>query len=353
MACSRHLQPHPQPLEPTVTVTVLWVAVWAVIERGVRDEDVGGLDVAVHHAPLVHVGERVGHVAHDLGGLFGVEGAVALEDLGEVLPLDVLHGHEPLAVGRLAVVDHVDQVGVRQPAQRLCLASEATPLRLGGLAAREQDLEGDLALCLDVQLSQDETCQPPPSAPKRLQPGATSKSPLACLCRRPHRCPSPHCRSYADVAPVREGGDGISAFVSIMRGCNNMCSYCIVPHTRGRERSALRVDRRRVRGAAPVPRARADGSKQEAVEPARVAADDTPAVDGATPTATGASEASMGGHVDMSADCSVTAQDPSRIVRRVVCGRSDVIATLDPTIAFISVDFPAFGRPTNVAKPLR
>jgi tRNA-2-methylthio-N6-dimethylallyladenosine synthase len=43
--------------------------------------------------------------------------------------------------------------------------------------------------------------------------------------------------TYGDIAPVRYGGNNISAFISIMRGCNNMCSYCIVPHVRGRERS--------------------------------------------------------------------------------------------------------------------
>ena len=43
--------------------------------------------------------------------------------------------------------------------------------------------------------------------------------------------------TYADVSPVRSSPDDTSAFVSVMRGCNNMCSYCVVPFTRGRERS--------------------------------------------------------------------------------------------------------------------
>ena len=43
--------------------------------------------------------------------------------------------------------------------------------------------------------------------------------------------------TYADIIPVRKDKSNLHAWLSVMRGCNNMCSFCIVPFTRGRERS--------------------------------------------------------------------------------------------------------------------
>jgi tRNA-2-methylthio-N6-dimethylallyladenosine synthase len=47
--------------------------------------------------------------------------------------------------------------------------------------------------------------------------------------------------TYADINPVRLGGNGVTAFVTITRGCDNMCTFCVVPFTRGEKEAVIRI----------------------------------------------------------------------------------------------------------------
>jgi tRNA-2-methylthio-N6-dimethylallyladenosine synthase len=67
------------------------------------------------------------------------------------------------------------------------------------------------------------------SLPEMLLEAATGRPQINVLLSREE--------NYSDIIPVRTDKNGVSAFVTIMRGCNNVCSYCVVPYTRGAERS--------------------------------------------------------------------------------------------------------------------
>jgi tRNA-2-methylthio-N6-dimethylallyladenosine synthase len=67
------------------------------------------------------------------------------------------------------------------------------------------------------------------SLPSLIEEAATGQKGVNVLLSREE--------TYADISPIRLNSNGVTAFVSIMRGCNNMCSFCVVPFTRGRERS--------------------------------------------------------------------------------------------------------------------
>ena len=118
------------------------------------DQDVGRLDVAVHHTTGVRVAERGGDLVGDLGGLHAVDVAVGAQDVGKRAALHVLHGHE-VGVGVLAPVVHGDDVGVGEVRSGLSLAAEALDeVRVGGELG-EQHLDGHQAIEQQVARQED------------------------------------------------------------------------------------------------------------------------------------------------------------------------------------------------------
>ncbi len=99
---------------------------------------------------------------------------------------------------------------------------------LGCMAGRLKDalLEDEqLGMRIDMVVGPDAYRQ----LPRLLKDAETGKKAIDVLLSAEE--------TYADIGPVRYGAGGVSAFISIMRGCENFCAYCVVPFTRGKERS--------------------------------------------------------------------------------------------------------------------
>ncbi len=108
------------------------------------------------------------------------------------------------------------------------LKKQNPSLIIGILGCMAERLKGDLLeeeKLVDIVVGPDAYR----TLPQLIEEAATGQKAVNVLLSREE--------TYADISPIRLNSNGINAFVSIMRGCNNMCSFCVVPFTRGRERS--------------------------------------------------------------------------------------------------------------------
>jgi tRNA-2-methylthio-N6-dimethylallyladenosine synthase len=144
------------------------------------------------------------------------------------------HGYRPCDLPEDARVILVNTCSIRENAEKRVMAR----LDYFGLMKRQDpQLKVGILGCMATRLKEALLEHPavdfvagPDSY--RYLPGMLGPSPTA-----PVQVKLSATETYADIKPYRELSRGVTSFVTIMRGCNNMCAYCIVPYVRGRERS--------------------------------------------------------------------------------------------------------------------
>ncbi len=130
-----------------------------------------------------------------------------------------------------SIRDHAEQRVLNRLRELQHLRKAKPGLVIGVLGCMAERLktelleEGDLGMRIDMVVGPDAYRE----LPRLLADAETGQQTINVLLSADE--------TYADISPVRYGSGGVSAFVSIMRGCENFCAYCVVPFTRGKERS--------------------------------------------------------------------------------------------------------------------
>lgn len=153
--------------------------------------------------------------------------ASILQQDGYGLTRDFLQA-DLILLNTCAIRDNAEQ-RVRTRLQELKYVKKVRPGALiGMLGCMAERLKSDL---LEQEKLVDIVCGPDAyrDLPKLISAAGGGQKAVNVLLSREE--------TYADVSPLRMDNNGVSAYISIMRGCDNMCSFCVVPFTRGRERS--------------------------------------------------------------------------------------------------------------------
>jgi tRNA-2-methylthio-N6-dimethylallyladenosine synthase len=143
-------------------------------------------------------------------------------------PTENIFGADVVFLNTCSIRDHAEQK-IHNRLQALCSLKKKKPgLVIGVLGCMAERLKEDLLReknYIDLIVGPDAYRE----LPKLLESAGSGQKGINVILSAEE--------TYADINPVRVGTDGVTAFISIMRGCTNYCSYCVVPYVRGGERS--------------------------------------------------------------------------------------------------------------------